>query len=256
MKTERTWMWPILLAVGLVALVIIGCVTTKEAVSYKTLAQNEGWDAEIDKAIAQWREEPSLESAITIISDPEAFETIYALGPEAAPYILDRVLESEDQGGTAAFLVAAAKENLHHRADLLDDDGTNPYSMGTPKYYAYNLRAFLKEVPGAVNDICNSDATEAEKLEQLSELGLAALPYVTNRIQRGETQWTPYLETQLLGLTVDERFEALKNEVTLARTGEIDSVYAYRQEVARPVDVTQWIAANKDTLSVLEEVTG
>lgn len=48
----------------------------------------------------------------------------------------------------------------------------------------------------------------------------------------------------------------MKNEVILARTGELDSIYAYRQEIAQPVNAAQWIAANADTLSVLEEAAG
>lgn len=254
MKTKRT-LFLMTLAVLLSVAVIGASYVETNTVSYQVMAQNEGWDAQIDKAIEQWGEAQGPYSYVSVEVTPEAFRTIYELGPEAALYILDRVERSGENGGEAAFLVGAAKENLHHRADVAIGDETNPHLNGTPQYYAYNLRAFLETVPEQVESICGSFDTQEEKLEKLNELGLAALPYITARIERGETQWTPYLETQLLGMTAEERFEALKNEVVLAKDDRIDSLYAYRQQIARPVDAAQWIAVNADTLSVLKDVT-
>lgn len=254
MKTKRTLFLMTLAALLLVA-TVGGSYVGADTAPYQIMARNANWDAQIDKAIEQWGEAQGPYSYVSIEVTPEAFQTIYELGPEAALYILDRVEKSGENGGEAAFLVEAAKENLHHRADVAIGHETNPHLNGTPQYYAYNLRAFLETVPEQVESICDGRGTQEEKLEQLSELGLAALPYVTARIERGETQWTPYFETQLLGMTTAERFEVLKNEAVLAKDGRIDSLYAHRQQIAKPVDAVQWIAANADTLSVLKDVT-
>lgn len=147
MKTKRT-LFLVVLAILLITALVGGSYAGANTSSYQIMAKNENWDAQIDKAVAQRRDVVSFLSYETITTAPEAFETIYVLGPEAVPYILDRIQESGQDGGEEAFLVAAVsfvlQDTVHYKAT------DNPHLGGTPQYHAYNLRAFLEEVPDLV----------------------------------------------------------------------------------------------------------
>ena len=262
MKTKRHRILLVLAAAVLLA--VLGIVAVGAgAPSYRMMAKQEDWDARIEIALEQYREAPVLCLYPTAGEAPEAFKTLYALGPQAAPYLLERVLESGKDGGDESFLVNAALFNLQiFRWDTLDGHGAkdNPYQNGTPRYHAYNLRAFLKAVPALAREIADSDGTAEEKEERLCELGVAVLPYAAERLQK-EDFFAACFSDQLLGLGMEERFEVLKEESPFSRPPYLggsltkEEIYAHRKAAARPVDAAAWMRENGDALSVLKEIT-
>lgn len=255
MKTWRRAGW--LLMAALLLITAVGCAQVSGAgkPAYQAKAEAQNWEKTVDEAIALWSDSQSVSSTVDITVTPEAFAKIYALGPDVVPYLLNRLADSGKNGGEEMFLMTAVRTNLQLYADAggyVAED--NPYDVGTAQYAACNTRAFLKEVPEQVKAILDSTDTDAQKLQALDRLGLAALPCVVERVQAGETQWTPYLETQLLGMSTDARFAALQAEAAFSGDNAAEQIYAHRRQTAQTVDAAQWIAANGDVVTALEEI--
>ncbi|MBO5797470.1 MAG: hypothetical protein J6R77_03880 [Clostridia bacterium] len=226
---------------------------------YKTLQKESDWDAVIAAAVKKWASEQRFSSSIQPDVSPEAFSMIYDLGPEVVPYLLDMVEEAETNGGQECFLALAAYNNLHVSMEARELVGVDPLLVyaGNAQAFASGMRQLMEKATTLVEQICEADKPVDQKLIELNELGLLALPALTARLQAGETQWQPYFEAQMLSLTAEERFAALMAEDEYDhRENNGALVYAHRLTVARPVDVSAWKTENADAFTVLTESVG
>ena len=212
------------------------------------------WDNAIEEAGRLLPLELGVSSIVNLNTTPKAFYTMYKEGPEAACYFLDKA-EKPGEGEWDFFLVTSSQYmfQIGEEAWRFVYDEENHFASNAAARIK-DLRAIMKRVPETVKTITGQSATE-ETLEQLNQLGLLAAPYVADRIRQGETEWTPYFETQLLGLTAEERFEELVYE-SKNNISDAAELYARRREVAGPVDAAQWIEDNAETLAILREITG
>lgn len=241
--------------------------------SYEKLSQEREWDAKLEKALEVAHNTGSVLSTIPIFAYHDAYRIVYELGPEVVPYILDKVEESGQNGFDQMFLVKAAAYNLQ-LYELYRPEDTSVYAdvlekhnAHSPQNYAFFFRVFLDEVPELVNKICDSRQPQEQKLQALDRLGMAALPYLAQRIEKGETQWKVCFENQLLGLSTDERFEHLNlQELSLnadhlenpeaigisEMPKTVDDFYAMKQPHVKPVDVDKWIGDHAVTLDAVQ----
>jgi hypothetical protein len=229
--------------------------------SYRELVKQRNWDAKLEEALEVARNTNPHLSTMHIKDHSEAFRMVYELGPEVVPYILDKIEASGKNRFDEMFLIAAATCNLQ-LPDLYLPEDTSIYASALkaehystcPQNYTFFLRVFLDEVPDKVNEICRSKQSQEQKLQALDRLGVAALPYLAQRIEKGETQWKVCFENQLLGLSADERFEYLKEQETSLYTESpktVDDFYTMKQSHVKPVDVDKWMADNAVTLDAL-----
>ncbi len=246
MKHKKWWALGAVLAlsVGLVAVAALWPDSSPPALAGEPDPRQEEWRQIIDAI------DPSLEPALFLSSDfptpqtfPSGFRTIYELGIACAPYLLERLDVGEADGRDEAMLFVAAANNLHLEK-WYHEERVNP-RISTPKDYTHRFIAFLKTVPEEVRKICSSGSTLEEKFEQLDYYGMAAVPFLADRIANGETEWEPFIAAQTLGLEPTERFQArLDNDV---------SSYAAKSAlVAADADPAQWIQDNQQDLDILK----
>ena len=153
-----------------------------------------------------------------VLTKPKTFFEAYSFGYASAPYVLELIRNSDENGlyesvmlATVCFnlqVISEAKEMLE-RGEIPDHYNTDDDDAFTPKWHAKHFEEFIKTVPPKVDEICDSDIPLEEKYEQLNKLGLLAIPYLIDRIEAGEKEWEVCLAAQFLDRSVEERFELL-----------------------------------------------
>lgn len=83
--------------------------------------------------------------ALDVDNSSDNYNTIKNLGNESAPYILNYVLRSDDNGLFEAFLIASVAKMLNYNSLPGCFESNNRYSCEyedySPKYYAYQILA-------------------------------------------------------------------------------------------------------------------
>lgn len=209
--------------------------------------------AELDRRVEEWTKAiAALDPAPTLSSRfpspdafPEEFQAIYEFGFASAPYLLDRVENAAENGWNEALLFCAAVNNLHLEEWMEYENHTNMEDR-SPKGYTRRLKAFLKTVPKEVRAICSSDDSLAEKYEKLNYYGMAAVPFLADRIDKDETEWEAFIAAQTLGMPAADRFVLrLQNDLS-----------SYASKAARApdnTDVRSWLRDNAEDLEILRD---
>lgn len=171
---------------------------------------------------------------------------------------LDGPLYSTDLN---ALLTAAICLNIPTHQHWMLTQSITPQSL---QYFIDRFVEYAQSTPAAVQSICDdSTLTMEEKLYRLSYYGMLAVPFILERIEKGETQWITFLEEQLLGLSPRERYSVLADtyhypEWDRYKTGEPVSdawrtqVYEIKKAAAKPLDVERWVEENQQSLYLLQ----
>ena len=161
---------------------------------------------------------PTLNSAYpSPATHNEEFLEAYQLGYEATPYILEYIITNNANDFVGAFLISAVINNLHlckmpGAIDANDTDAiysTDPDAY-SPVWYARELQKFAKSAPENIEKICSNNKSMSEKMKELENYGMLAVPILQKKIEAGETQWNQcVLVLSMSELSVKERFDVL-----------------------------------------------
>lgn len=196
--------------------------------------------------------------------DPAMF-SIYCAGPDYAAYLLEEVLHGSlsDCDGVHAyvpFYMIASILHLyipvHFRyyhgehnewIDVWEGDDTD--------CMAEQMLTFMQTVPERVEAICSDETmTLEEQVKALHYYGMLALPYLADRIAMGQTQWEVCFENQLLGLGIQERYNAMSIVYTDNKYFEEDGrdyIFEAWTAAAKPLCVSRWIETHAALLQSL-----
>lgn len=210
---------------------------------------------------------PTLSSAYpTPATYTDEFFEAYKLGYEATPYILEYVTKNDANNFVGAFLISAAVNNLHlnKMPGAIDINDTNTsYSTEpdayTPVWYAEQLQIFAKEAPQKIEKICDSNKHMSEKILELEEYGLLAVPILQKKIESGETQWSQcVLALSLSELTEKERFDVLaygyQDEVLYSNNRNSLIHQRKLNAIAEKEFDTDWFTTNHLQLELMSEL--
>ncbi len=199
----------------------------------------------------------------------------YHYGPAAAPEMLEQIgeywrsLEGLNSDASIHSFSASLlplfnlQINLHSYVNdywnLMSGDEEQKELMQWDALYQQILD-FAASVPGRVNELCDSTTlTQEEKVFELSKLGLLALPYLQERMEKGETQWEICFANQLLGVSDETRLQTLLgcydlDHVWITQYSEQteQQVYAKKTAAALPVDALWWCQAHAQELMAMK----
>lgn len=116
----------------------------------------------------------------------------------------------------------------------------------SPKGYTRDLKAFLKTVPEEVRAICASDDSLEGKCEKLDYYGMAAVPFLADRIEDGETEWEAFIAAQTLGMPAADRF-------TLRLQNDLSGYAPKAAKAEDNTDVRGWLRDNAEDLKILRD---
>jgi hypothetical protein len=213
-------------------------------------------EAERKREVAKWERgiqtlnPATLKSSYPGVQDyPDEFLDAYSLGYASAPYLLDSIDDSSENGFTEALLISAATNNLHLYA-MIGANTTQEYTMDsdayTPKWYAERLREFAGSVPAKVEEICNSESSIEDQYESLDRLGILAIPYLIDRIHQGEEQWEWSVYAQLLDYSIPERFRILSQT-------ELNSYSDKAVFIRASVPISEIVSENEEDFILLKQ---
>jgi hypothetical protein len=157
------------------------------------------------------------------VKDNPDFENIVALGNDALPGLQKRLLSSE-RSGLEEYILAIAIESIA-KVDLKKNESTKWISA---KMFKTKWPEYLKSIPSLVDSVTADQAlTTAEKVKKLNEMGTPALPFILEKIEKGDE----YLFPVVIALT-DNSKNVVENKT---------------------VDPSEWAIQNKDKFSKLKQ---
>lgn len=121
------------------------------------------------------------------IKDNSNYEKIVALGLDALPIIKDK-LDKTNENGLREYILAIAAEEIA-KVDLKN----NTYNWINGKEWLNEWNKLLRFIPENVDIITSGTLDNNAKNAALSKLGVAAVPYIMDKIAAGETEYTPSL---------------------------------------------------------------
>lgn len=122
------------------------------------------------------------------IKESKEYQKIVGLGAQALP-VLERRITHSAENGLFEYLLAVAMEEIA-KVDLKKDSET---AWTTGKEFAEQWRVKLKQIPEDVNHIINATQTEDEKNRLLIDLGIPAVPFISEKVEEGATGVFPAL---------------------------------------------------------------
>lgn len=149
------------------------------------------------------------------------FDNIVLLGNKALPVLVQKIKHS-DQNGLAEYILAIATEKIA-KVNLKKDN----WEWRDAKGFVDSWDTHLAKIPHAVNEISGSTKAAAEKINELTDLGTPAIPYILDEIEKGNIDVIPAIEA----LTDNQL------------------------EIGNDVDPVQWAKMNKDSFAELRELT-
>ncbi len=256
---------------GLLSIILVACIAVATSIllpsnSLKALAAEK--EAEVQDYIKILNEIEFTGSSASSaypspVTQPEAFLEAYKLGYEAVPFVLDYIIENNDNGLNGAFLIVVSMNNLHlsNIPGVIKPTDTNvDYSIDrNPVWFAKQIKELAKSAPKAVEKICNSDITFEEKVIKLQEYGMLAVPILQEKIEKGETQWeAAVLNLTLAGMSLEERYNVLQkiceDDFLYSEKREAD-IYNLKNTTVKDVKFDKsWFDENEDKLTIMNYI--
>lgn len=125
------------------------------------------------------------------IKDNDNYKKIVALGPDALTVIKEKINNSNTNGLSEYILAIAAEEIAN-----VDLKGTG-YHWSNGKEWMTEWNRLLRNIPDNVERITSSNFDDNTKNLALSKLGVAAAPYILDKIAIGNPQYAPSIANLL-----------------------------------------------------------
>lgn len=140
-----------------------------------------------------------------IKNNPE-FDNIVNLGTQALPVIIEKI-DNSSHDGLVEYILSIAAEKIS-KVDLKKKE---KFQWQTAKQFSKNYKEYVKEVPKMTEDIITSKKSSSDKVNELTDLGVVAIPYILDGIEAGHNDISPALE-RLTDITIDgkDKFEWMK----------------------------------------------
>lgn len=205
------------------------------------------WAETLDPAAGHFSHYPNVQT------NEKELKEIYSMGFASVPFMLDYI-EIEGMNNTnKALIISAATYNLHLPYMVGSITVENPEvskdeNAYTPRWYAKQLKEYAKSIPNLVDTICNSDDSFENKCAELDKLGMLAIPFLVDKIEKGENKWEICIRTQTLGMNSEKRFQKLFTEKEYPLDYEIK-----RSMIQSDFSVQDWIIENNDDTSILKD---
>lgn len=150
----------------------------------------------------------------------EYYDNIIKLGPKALPFLKEKV-QISNQDGLIEHIMGIAAEEIA-KVDL-----KSKYGWYSGKGWANKWSLHLKSVKKEISLIIDTEKNQEKKNEKLIKLGIPAIPYIIDEIEKGNVEIIPSLESLLSD----------NKEVTLTK----DQVK----------DIKDWIKINRDSFKYI-----
>lgn len=141
------------------------------------------------------------------------YDKIVQLGPNALPYII-QTIENSNKNGLREYILAAAGEDI---SKIYLKRGQFKWSNG--KEWIDDTKNYVEKVPSLVNDIVNSNVTIDNKIDKLKSLGIYAIPYIVDSVQSGNYDLIPAVENNISSKTFASSYNNIDEWV--ARNNEL-----------------------------------
>lgn len=121
------------------------------------------------------------------------YKSIISLGSDALPILVDRIIQSKENG-LKEYILAIATEEIS-KVDLK----TNKGGWDSAKEFTKVWKTHLKQIPTNVNNIVASNESNEKKVHELALLGTPAIPFIMDKIEQGNTELFPSIDQLLRG---------------------------------------------------------
>jgi hypothetical protein len=125
------------------------------------------------------------------IKDNDNYKKIVGLGPDALTIIRAKIVHSNSNGLSEYILAIAAEEIAN--VDLKETG----YHWSNGKEWVTEWNRLLRNIPDDVERITSSNFDDNTKNLALSKLGVAAAPYILDKIAAGNPQYAPSIANLL-----------------------------------------------------------
>jgi hypothetical protein len=125
--------------------------------------------------------------------DNEGFRKIVAIGPEALVSIREK-LSTSGANGLEEYILAIAAEEI-----AKVDFKSRSIDWATGKEWLKRWDIHLRDLPVTVNSIFQSGDSIAAKNAALTALGIPAIPFIKDKIERGNNDYIPAFKALLKG---------------------------------------------------------
>ena len=140
------------------------------------------------------------------IKNNDYYNKIVSLGTDALDLIKQKIDESNENGLKEYILAAAANDIA--KVDLKKDT----FNWSNGKEWVNEWDKHLRNIPDEVDKISSSKEKSAdEKNKALTQLGVAAIPYILDKIEAGDASLSNSIDNLLEG---NSKFDAKKEKVT------------------------------------------
>lgn len=175
--------------------------------------------------------DPSSSSPFDYAANNASMDALVALGTPAL-IVASRQLAVATEDGLTEYLMAIAAEKIA-KVDLNASGPSRPLETG--KGWSAEWDAHLNAVPDDVAAIAQSDMTTKEKTASLVALGTPAIPFILDRVAKGDEELAP-AATQLVQDTVEVQGIDMPSVVTKSWA---------RDNVARFTELRQLVTAQQ-----------
>lgn len=149
------------------------------------------------------------------IEDNPYYENIVACGPAAIP-LLERYLIKTPYNNLREYMIAIAIEEIA-QVNLKDMTIIDGLHWETAKGFCDSWKELLKAVPENVDKIVASDKSEEQKISELEELGLLAIPYIEEstdvQIQNYQSSFVKSYKKDVGNQRIDHQRDTLKRYI-------------------------------------------
>ena len=125
------------------------------------------------------------------IKNNPAYDSIVNKGPGVLPELREKIANSP-QNGLSEYVLAIAAEEIA-KVDLKGSD----FGWANAKEWVSAWDKYLETLPQKVKQISDSTATVEVKINDLEKLGVPAIPYIMDEVQKGRNELVPALDKLL-----------------------------------------------------------
>jgi len=122
------------------------------------------------------------------VKNNEPFDNIVAIGADALPVIKKKIVDSS-RNGLREYILAIAAE----RIAMVDLKGDN-FGWSNAKGWVKKWDEHLRNLPDNFKKIIESNESSEEKNLQVIKMGIPALPFILDEIEKGNTTLIPALQ--------------------------------------------------------------
>ncbi len=119
------------------------------------------------------------------IKNNDYYKQLVKMGPDALPLLEDSIVQSKSNG-LNEYILAIAIEDIA-KVNLKTYEGKK-FGWETARGFVTEWDKHLKNIPETVKSIQSSSASKKDKIDALVQLGVPAVPFITDSIEQGNQE--------------------------------------------------------------------